>query len=284
MSEEAANAAVATPRGIMLSIGMCGILGFATQAIIAACVKGGDVVSIMNTSTGQPLAQIILDCLGKKWAIALMTLMALASLIMGSSMLTAASRQTFSVARDGVLPFSRWVRQINVKTAVPVYALLFDCVVAIVIGLLILIDTTAANALFSIYSCSNNLAWAIPIYMRFFFPSAHEFKRGPFYLGRWLSRINNGISVVYLTFVVFILTQLPTVLPATADSMNYTCLINPAVWGGSLIYYFVHARKTFKGPVRTLDEKVDYIEGVGAQVDAGSSKDKSSIKGKSISE
>jgi hypothetical protein len=35
--------------------------------------------------------------------------------------------------------------------------------------------------------------------------------------------------------------------------MNYTVVINMAVWGGCLIYYFVDARKWFKGPKVTLD-------------------------------
>jgi len=35
--------------------------------------------------------------------------------------------------------------------------------------------------------------------------------------------------------------------------MNYTVVINMCVWGGSLLYYFVDARKWFKGPKITLN-------------------------------
>jgi hypothetical protein len=38
-----------------------------------------------------------------------------------------------------------------------------------------------------------------------------------------------------------------------AQSMNYTVVINMTVWGGSLLYYYVDARKWFKGPKITLD-------------------------------
>lgn len=34
--------------------------------------------------------------------------------------------------------------------------------------------------------------------------------------------------------------------------MNYTVVINGALWLGSLLYYVVHARKTFKGPQTTV--------------------------------
>lgn len=39
----------------------------------------------------------------------------------------------------------------------------------------------------------------------------------------------------------------------TVQTMNYTVVINMAVWGGCLIYYFVDARKWFEGPKVTLD-------------------------------
>ena len=35
--------------------------------------------------------------------------------------------------------------------------------------------------------------------------------------------------------------------------MNYTVVINSAVWGGALVYYYIDARKWFTGPKITLD-------------------------------
>ena len=35
--------------------------------------------------------------------------------------------------------------------------------------------------------------------------------------------------------------------------MNYTVVINSCVWGGSLLYYAVDARKWFTGPKITID-------------------------------
>lgn len=39
----------------------------------------------------------------------------------------------------------------------------------------------------------------------------------------------------------------------TSQDANYTPVINGAVWGGSLLYYFLDARKWFKGPKITVD-------------------------------
>ena len=35
--------------------------------------------------------------------------------------------------------------------------------------------------------------------------------------------------------------------------MNYTVVINSAVWGGALAYYYIDARKWFTGPKITVD-------------------------------
>jgi len=35
--------------------------------------------------------------------------------------------------------------------------------------------------------------------------------------------------------------------------MNYTVVINMAIWGGAMLYYYIDARKWFKGPKITLD-------------------------------
>jgi len=35
--------------------------------------------------------------------------------------------------------------------------------------------------------------------------------------------------------------------------MNYTVVINSSAWGGALLYYFLDARKWFKGPKITLN-------------------------------
>ena len=39
----------------------------------------------------------------------------------------------------------------------------------------------------------------------------------------------------------------------TPQNMNYTVVINMAVWCGALAYYYIDARKWFTGPKITLD-------------------------------
>lgn len=46
----------------------------------------------------------------------------------------------------------------------------------------------------------------------------------------------------------------------TPETMNYTVVVNCAVWGGSLLYYYIDARKWFTGPKMTLEGEQDLTE------------------------
>jgi hypothetical protein len=39
-----------------------------------------------------------------------------------------------------------------------------------------------------------------------------------------------------------------------AEDMNYTIVINGALWGGALLYYLLYARKFYKGPQATVGQ------------------------------
>ena len=64
------------------------------------------------------------------------------------------------------------------------------------------------------------------------------------------------IAWTAITFLVFgtVLSMFPVGGPdPDKESMNYTVVITTAVWGGSLLYYYVDARKWFTGPKITID-------------------------------
>lgn len=262
MSEEASNASVAVPFGIISSITACGILGFFIQAIIAACMSK-DIAATLGTYTGQPMAQIYYDCLGKNWTIALMCCLFVVQYLMGFSIAVAASRQIWAFSRDMALPFSGWLRVISPTRQIPLRAIWFACGVGLLIGCLSLIDEAATSALFSLAVASNTLAWILPIIMRVLF-NVDTFKPGPFYMGKIGSKVIGSIASVYGIFVICILSMFPMGGPSvTASTMNYTCLINGFVWFGALGYYFVSARHWFTGPKQTYTGEDEYQDSIG---------------------
>lgn len=143
--------------------------------------------------------------------------------------------------------------------------------VAIVLGLLCLIAPAAASALFSLAVAGNNLAWGVPILARAVW-GRDKFTPGPFYTGRFSLPIA-WAAIAFLTFGI-VLAMFPSGGPdPTPETMNYTVVVNMAVWGGCSIYYFVDARKWFTGPKTTVEEVEGVVshevppEGKGAEIE-----------------
>lgn len=129
---------------------------------------------------------------------------------------------------------------------------------AIILGLLCLIATAAASALFSLAVAGNNLAWGVPIFARAVW-GRDKFTPGVFYTGRRFSLPIAWAAIAFLVFGI-ILAMFPDGGPdPTPQTMNYTVVVNMAVWGGCTIYYFVDARKWFTGPKTTVEEVEDLV-------------------------
>lgn len=266
MSEECKDPRRKVPIGIVGSITTCWVVGFCIVIVISACIKDGDISRVLESDTGMVVAQIIDDALGRKWAVAFMSLIALAQYLMGASILIALSRQIFSFARDNGLPIVyNYVKVINPKIKVPLRATLFACCMGCVMGLLILINTTAANALFSLAVCGNLLAWGTPVLL-IMLPTqaAKRFVPGPFYHKHLFAPIN-WITCAWVAFVI-IMCQFPDSPGPTAQTMNYTSAINGGVWILALVYFFVHGYKHYHGPtpnvnvIDSVDVDVDVVE------------------------
>ncbi|GEQ68288.1 hypothetical protein JCM33374_g1955 [Metschnikowia sp. JCM 33374] len=280
MSEECTNATKTIPIGIIGSISACTVLGFILLIITMFSLQTYDIQNhIVGTDFGQPMAQIIYDAFetvpgqGKKMAIFFMVLIAFAQFLMGASILTAISRQVFAFARDNGLPMSWWIKQVNKKLSVPIHAVIAGGVAAIIIGLLCVIGTTAANALFTLYIAGNYFAWGMPTFLRLL-AMKEKFVPGKFYLGDFWSRVNGWVSTVFIAYTI-IMVMFPTDTNPDKNSMNYTCVITPGVWILSIIYYYVYARKHYHGPAKTVDE-VDSSGDEAAQVIDGVIVDKES--------
>ncbi|PYH72794.1 putative GABA permease (Uga4) [Aspergillus vadensis CBS 113365] len=251
MSEEALHAAKAVPLGIIWSSGCACVFGFLVISIIAS-VMNPDVNATINSVFGQPMAQIYYDALGKKGALGFMAVLIVIQFLIGLSLITAASRQAWAFSRDGALPFSNYFRHVSRRIRYqPVRAICGLVAVSIVFGLLCLINSVAANALFSLFVASNYVAWATPILCRLIWGN-ERFTPGEFYTG-FMSRPIAIIAVLWLAFGLM-LSMFPTTGPNPSPSdMNYTIVINGFVWVACMAYYFLFARKWYTGPKMTVD-------------------------------
>lgn len=161
---------------------------------------------------------------------------------------------------------------------IPVRTIWGAVLAAIILGLLCLIASAAASALFSLAVAGNNVAWGVPVFCRATWGRS-KFEPGPFYTGRLFSLPIAWFTLVFLTFST-LLAMFPDGGPdPTAETMNYTIVINMAVWGGCTLYYFLNARKWFTGPKTTVDEvESEHEQITGQAVLEGDKRDKGLVE------
>jgi amino acid transporter len=105
IAEEASNAAKAVPFAMVSSLVTGLVTGWAV-IITIAFTMGTDVISIVTSPLGQPMAQICYNSLGKNGSIAMLVFLWFASICNCSILMVAASRETFAFAR-GMMTLSR---------------------------------------------------------------------------------------------------------------------------------------------------------------------------------
>lgn len=251
MSEEAKNATYGVPIGICSSITACGFIGFAILICTTACMNP-DISAVLGTDTGFPMAQVIYDSLGRRWAIALMSLMAVCQWLMGCSLITAASRQIWAFARDNGLPFCDIIKIVNKKLRVPIRAIILATLIGLALGCLCLAGPAAASALFSIGVLGNYIAWCSPILLRLT-TGKSKFNKGTFYLGPVFSPLIGWIACVWGAFIVA-LVCFPATKSVDKTDMNYCIVINGGIWILAIIYFFTFKYKYYHGPKSNLED------------------------------
>ena len=240
LAEECSNAAVASPRAIVLTSGVGGLFGWFLQLVAAYTVI--DIDEVLESDLGQPWAAYLLQVMPRNTALAILAITIVCAFSMGQGCMVAASRVTFAYARDDCFPLSRYWKQVNPITKTPVNAVWFNCIIGILMTLLLFGGELAIGALFSIGAIAAFVAFTIPITIRTFFVGS-RFRRGPWHLGKWSYPI--GIASTSFTTLMIPILCLPSLRGSNLDAstMNWTCL----VWGGPmlgvLVWWVVDAHK-----------------------------------------
>lgn len=78
----------------------------------------------------------LVQVLGDDGALAIFTLIMLATFFVGIGCFTACSRLAFAFSRDGAIPFSRHWSHVNTRTQTPVNAVILTATIGLLLGLL----------------------------------------------------------------------------------------------------------------------------------------------------
>src|SRR5580692_1113401 len=253
MTEETKSAAVAGPRGIVMSILVSLVAGWILLIGVTFAIQN------YTTEVGAtvPPAQIFVDALGATGGKLLLVVVIVAQLFCGMSSVTANSRMIYAFSRDGALPGSKFWHQVNPRTRTPNNAIWLAAAGALILGLPYLWNNTAYVAVTSIATIGLYVAYVMPTFLRLRLGS--RFKAGPWQLGRW-SRPIGIIACVWVAFI-FVLFMLPTVSPITHTNFNYAVVAVVVVVGFAGIWWLLSARKWFTGPkVQGTAEELAAIE------------------------
>jgi amino acid transporter len=241
LTEETHNAAVAGPRGIVLSIVVSLVAGWILLIGVTSAIQnyGNEVAAVV------PPAQIFLDALGHGWAVFLMFIVVGAQFYCGMSSVTSNSRMIYAFSRDGAVPGSQFWHKVNPRTRTPTNSIWLAVVGAFILGLPYLWNSLAYAAVTSIATIGLYVAYGIPILLRLL--QGEKFQRGPWHLGRW-SYLIGWIAVVWIAFIA-VLFVLPEAFPVSLQTnFNYAILAVAVVVLYAGGYWLFSAKNWFKGP------------------------------------
>ena len=231
-SEETLHAARNVPRGILRSVYLSGLFGWAMVAsFVIAMPSVADAAAQGANVFPWLMAQVAPGPLGT----ALWCGIVVANYLCGLACVTSTSRMVYAFARDGGLPFSAALKRVSPASQTPVAAIWVTAALAV------------ASTLYAPAYSTLTTACVILLYVSYVMPALCGFfaigrtwtKMGPFDLGPGLYRVLAAVSVAGVVLVIWIGVQPPNgkaliVLAAASGIMV------AAWWGG--------VRRRFAGP------------------------------------
>ncbi|CAO3632003.1 unnamed protein product [Mucor hiemalis] len=249
MSEETKNAEISGPVGMTMAVIVSSIMGFLFIIAFLFCIQ--DFQATIETSTGFPIMHIMVDSVGNTGAIVLMVMLIIACWQCGFASVTANSRMIYAFSRDGAMPGSQYWHKIDTKRQAPINAVWLSILIASLLSLPALGNSTAFSAITSVATIGLYISYAVPIVAKII--NRKQFVPGPLHLGRFSEPI--GIVAVLWICIITVLFVLPPVYPIEAVSMNYACLLVGLVLFGAGGSFAFSARKWFTGPVINLSQE-----------------------------
>ncbi|KAK9473728.1 Hnm1p [Dipodascopsis tothii] len=266
MSEELHNATREAPRAMVLSV----IIGFFTGVvyIIALLFCLVDQEKVQGTKTGVPLLEIFYDATNSKaGASCLQMITLICQVFAGNALLTEGSRSIYAFARDGAMPFSKYLCHVHEKYDVPIYAILVAAFFEAAFTAIYFGSSTAFNTVMSIATAGLYVSYLLPI-VTLVIHGRKNFTPGYYSLGKW-GYLCNWVAIAFLTFTSATFF-LPSSMPVTGTNMNYCSAAFGITFIFGLVSWIVTGRKNY---IRSMDVAVPVTVATDKIVDESTSID-----------
>ena len=153
LAEELKDAAKWLPRCMVGAAALNFTISF--LMLLTVLFRAGNIDLDINSATGQPYIEILLNTTGSVAGTAVMVAYIILSLIFCAiNMVTTSSRQLFSFARDGGVPGSRWLAKVSPGRNIPTNAIISTMGFTIVLSLILIGSDLAFNIIASIGASS----------------------------------------------------------------------------------------------------------------------------------
>ncbi|KAF8154304.1 amino acid transporter [Crassisporium funariophilum] len=245
MAEEVHNPSVQLPLALAWSIPISFVVGLIFLLPILFTLP--DIPTLLAVPGGQPIGVLFELIMGSKgggfgiWLIVFGI-----GMFCAISICCAASRATWSFARDKAIPLHKFWSKVNHPLGdVPLNAYLLSLAVQLLLGLIFLGSTAAFNAFVGVAVICLGASYAMPIAISLA-NGRKDMEDCPFSLGRWGFAIN--LFAVLWTAFEIVLFSMPAVIPVTQISMNYASVVFVGFAAISAVWYLINGRSNYQGP------------------------------------
>lgn len=249
--EEMPRPSVNAPRVLYLAIITGTVTGGFFMIVCLFCIQ--DIDSVIDTATGLPFMQLALDVVGLDGSATLLAVYISNGVFQLFSIMTTSSRLTMGFARDGGLPFGRYLSHVDPYWNAPARAIWFQGFLVSIVSVLYFFSDTTLEAILSVSTIALTVSYAIPILV-LLCVGRDKLVPGPYTLGRF-GYTANVVSVLYccITTVFFFFPGAPN--PGGAD-MNYAIAVFGIILLLALGFWFLGGGR--RGYLMTAAAKAEH--------------------------
>lgn len=254
LSEELRDAAWVLPRAMLTTAVVNYFLGiFMTITLMFVL---GDIDKALSSPTGMPYVEVIYNATQSKGAtIAMLVVTILLLVACTINQVTTSSRQLFAFARDGGMPFHKFLSRVRPGWDIPINALVVSLLITVVLSCIVIGSPIAYAIILSLSETGLLSSYIIAIGCILWRRASGEpFPTSRFSLGKWGYPVN-AIAVSFLT-IVWVFMFFPSAPNPTAETMNWSVVVFGAVVIFFIIWYFVRAKHVYVGPVAHVDKEL----------------------------
>ncbi|KAF5376692.1 hypothetical protein D9615_007869 [Tricholomella constricta] len=255
MAEEVRDPAIQVPRAMVYSIPIGAISGLVFLLPIVFTLP--DIETLLAVPGGQPIGVMFTLIMGSQsGGFGIWFIIFGIGIFCAISICCAASRATWSFARDKAIPFHTTFARISRSnhdgqaedpSAVPLNAHLLSTAIQLLLGLIYLGSSAAFNAFVGVAVICLGASYAMPIAILLFNGKGRkEMEDARFSLGRW-GWVINAVALLWVSFEI-VLFSMPAVVPVTQVTMNYASVVFVGFAFISAGWYMINGRYHYAGP------------------------------------